>query len=73
MTFTLETIIIALVAHIILSAIFSAVLSTKNGSFGWMFVLGVPIGAIIAILLDIKDNTTKEENKEEKPILCKDV
>ena len=45
--------------YLMATLVFSMVLKTNHKSFWWMFFLTIPVGAIITILLDIKDNTEK--------------
>ena len=40
---------------------FAKSLKTKRKAFWWMFFFTIPVGAIITLLLDIKDNTAREE------------
>ena len=44
---------------------FARSLKTNRNPFWWMFFFTIPVGAIITLLLDIKDNTAREEaNKD---------
>ena len=51
--------ILIILGYLLITFIFSKVLKTNHKSFWWMFFLTIPVGAIITILLDIKDNTEK--------------
>ena len=51
--------LINFVGHLMMTFIFSRVLNTNHKSFWWMFFLTIPMGAIITILLDIKDSIKK--------------
>ena len=51
--------LLTILVHLPIAFIFSRVLNTNHKSFWWMFFLTIPMGAIITILLDIKDNTKK--------------
>ena len=53
--------LLAVIIYIVVTIIFSKVLKTNHKSFWWMFFLTIPVGAIITILLDIKDNTSNKE------------
>lgn len=49
--------ILIFLGYLLITFIFSRVLKTNHKSFWWMFFFTIPVGAIITILLDIKDNT----------------
>ena len=51
--------ILIFLGYLLATFIVSKVLKTNHKSFWWMFFLTIPVGAIITILLDIKDNTEK--------------
>ena len=51
--------IFIILGYLLITFIFSRVLNTNHKSFWWMLFLTIPMGAIITILLDIKDNTKK--------------
>jgi len=51
--------ILIILGYLLITFIFSRVLNTNHKSFWWMLFLTIPMGAIITILLDIKDNTKK--------------
>lgn len=53
--------VFAVVFYVVITLIFSTALKTKHKSFWWMFFLTIPVGAIITLLLDIKDNTQPPE------------
>lgn len=51
--------ILIILGYLLITFIFSIALNTNHKSFWWMFFLTIPMGVIITILLDIKDNTKK--------------
>ncbi len=51
--------ILIILGYLLITFIFSRVLNTNHKSFWWMLFLTIPMGAIITILLDIKDSTKK--------------
>ena len=48
---------LGLVIYILLLQWISTSLHTRHSAFWWMFFLTIPLGVIITLLLDIKDNT----------------
>ena len=66
----MSAVIGCIVLHLLICAIVSACVAEKtNKKFWWMFFFGVPIGLIIAILLDISDAKcgNQEVQTETKP------
>jgi len=55
-TYIFELIILFGVLHIFIVSIIETIVKTKHKSFWWGFFFTAPIGIIIAILLDIRDN-----------------
>jgi len=49
--------VLGLVIYILLLQWISTALHTRHSAFWWMFFLTIPLGVIITLLLDIKDNT----------------
>ena len=51
--------ILAIVVHIVILLCVSHDLKTRHKAFWWMFFFSIPVGVLITILLDIKENTDK--------------
>ena len=46
-----------LLVYLIICLVISQILKTKHKSFWWMVFLSPPVGAIVALLLDIRETT----------------